>query len=816
VDTANEEEAAAGRDGPGQEAAGDDPAGQDRPPEPPDSEPAAEAGHHGAGSQDAGDPAADGTPPEPAPEPGAEPEPASEAEPAPEPGAGAGPGTEPEEETATEAVTAVEATTSEPVAEAAAAGPPTGAGDTTTEPQQGAEAEVTTIEPVAGPEVETPPPPVTGPEAAAPAPAAPEAPARPPEEPREPRPSRAPWVILALGIMVVIGVLAFVVTVAVQRGGPGPEPARAEAEAFVRAWSAGDTVAMQALVDPPTVAVADDLTAALGGLPVTRTTVTLVPGLLAGQGDDRTANVTIELAAPDLPPITYAHTIPFHKVAEDTWRVRWSRAVIHPALAPDRKFDRIRTWAPRATLQDINGQPIATTPGAVNLILRPNAVTDLPALKQALTEHLDIDAATVDKAVTASRATGRATIKTVPRAEYVGAKEAIYNIPGLSFEDVGGTRGIGGVIESMVLGTTGPASPEQAALLGPPYKEGDEIGVSGLQASQQKTLGGLPATEVRIVDGTGNVVQPIVKVDGSPPTTVRTTIDPAIQVAAQAALDGGAKGRSGALVVVDRSGAIRALANTATTGTNWATAQYAPGSTFKVITAAALLAHGVGPDTQLTCPPTIIAGGQPFRNFEGETEASLTFTRAFAISCNTAFLGATKQLNDQEMMKAAGQFGFNVDYDVGIPMRVKGSFPDEAGAIRAAQAIGQGKVLTNPLHMASVAAAAMTGQWRAPTFLANPPADRPVGAPLDPGVREQLTGFMRANVEIGSGTAAAAPGKVVYGKTGTAEQLNNGVMGTHAWYMGFSGDLAVAVVLYFGGVGGRDAAPIVGKFFSSV
>jgi cell division protein FtsI/penicillin-binding protein 2 len=541
-----------------------------------------------------------------------------------------------------------------------------------------------------------------------------------------------------------------------------------------------------------------------------------VPGLQAGQGDDRTANVMIELTAPDLPPITYAHTIPFHRVAEDTWRVPWSRGVIHPALTADRKFDRIRTWGSRATLQDINGQPIATTPGSVNLVLRPGAVTDLPALKQALAESLGIDAATVDKAVAAGRSTGRATIKTVPRSQYLGAKDLIYNIPGLSFEDVGGTKGIGGVIESMVLGTTGPASPEQAAALGPPYKEGDEVGVSGLQASQQKTLGGLPATEVRIVDGAGNVVQPIVKVDGSPPTTVRTTIDPAIQAAAQGALDSGAKGHSGALVVVDRTGAIRALANTGTTGTNWATAQYAPGSTFKVITATALLAHGVGPDTQLTCPPTIVAGGQPFRNFEGETEPSLTFTRAFAISCNTAFLGAAKQLNDQEMLTAAGQFGFNVDYDVGIPMKVRGSFPDEPGAIRAAQAIGQGKVLTNPLHMASAAAAAMTGQWRAPTFLANPPADRPVGKPLDPHVREQLTAFMRANVENGSGTAAAAPGKVVYGKTGTAEQGSGPNIPTHAWYMGFSGDLAVAVVLYFGGVGGRDAAPIVGKFFSSV
>jgi len=237
------------------------------------------------------------------------------------------------------------------------------------------------------------------------------------------------------------------------------------------------------------------------------------------------------------------------------------------------------------------------------------------------------------------------------------------------------------------------------------------------------------------------------------------------------------------------------------------------------VTAEALLNHGLTRDTRLTCPPTITAAGQPYGNFEGETEASLDFTRAFTISCNTAFIGAAQQLSGQEMMDAVGRFGFNVDYDIGIPMKVRGSFPDDGpGAARSSMAIGQGRVLTNPVHMASVAATVMTGQWKAPSLLADRPADLPVGQPLDPRVRIDLEHFMRSVVENGTARSASVPGKVVYGKTGTAEiGAGRGAhLPTHAWFVAYSGDLAIAIVIDNGGVGGDVAAPIANKFFSQV
>jgi cell division protein FtsI/penicillin-binding protein 2 len=642
-----------------------------------------------------------------------------------------------------------------------------------------------------------------------------------PVAPSPPRPTAAgeggSWavrIILILGIVVVLAVLAFVVVVVSSRSGPGAEPARAEAEAFVRAWSGGDTAGMQALVEPVGAPVAADLEATLGGLPVTKTTVTLVPGPLTGEGDLRTAKVTVELTAPELPPITYDNTITFRKIDDDNnFRVQWSHTTIHPELTGDRKFDRISTWAPRGYLLDANGKPLATVNSDVTIMLRTTRVTDRPGLEAALASTLGIDAATVEKAFAAARASGEAPIKTVNWAAYSKAKPVIYDIGGLFFKTEGPTTGTGSAdVQDFVVGKTAAANAEQAAALGAPYKEGDEVGISGLQASQQKSLGGLPATEVRIVDGTGTVVRSVVKVDGSPPSNVKTTIDPNLQSIAEQAVNGA--GKVG-LVVVDRNGGIKALTNSS--DYNWSTAKFPPGSTFKVITGEALLTHGLGPDSPLGCPPVFTAAGQPYRNFEGEAEPSLTFSRAFTISCNTAFLMAAQQLTGDEMRQAVARFGFTVPYDAGIPMAVQGSFPDDGpGAAKSSMAIGQGRVESNPLHMASVAATVMTGQWKAPSFLADRPADLPSGTPLDPRVREQLEGFMRSVVESGTATAAQVPGKVIHGKTGTAEFGNKPVPDTHAWFVGYSGDLAIAIVVEGGGVGGRVAAPLAAKFFSQV
>ena len=174
---------------------------------------------------------------------------------------------------------------------------------------------------------------------------------------------------------------------------------------------------------------------------------------------------------------------------------------------------------------------------------------------------------------------------------------------------------------------------------------------------------------------------------------------------------------------------------------------------------------------------------------------------------------ADDKLSDADLVAAAGRFGFGVDYDAGVDA-VGGEFPDPNDtADRAASAIGQGRVLASPLHMASVAAAVASGTWRAPRVTGPPSTVSPVA--LNPSTVAVLADLMREVVRTGTGTSAAVAGQDVAGKTGTAEFGNADPPATHAWFIGFRGSLAFAVLVEGGGVGGQVAAPIAARFLTA-
>ncbi len=369
-------------------------------------------------------------------------------------------------------------------------------------------------------------------------------------------------------------------------------------------------------------------------------------------------------------------------------------------------------------------------------------------------------------------------------------------------------------LDAQLLGAVGELDEAGAATLGPAYVAGDEVGTSGLQAAFDAQLRGRPSGTVNLMGAdNGEVVEVLHTFAGEAASPVQTTFDPELQAAAESAL--ARLSQPAALVAIDApTGQVRAVASRPTMGFNRAlVGEYPPGSTFKVVTTTALLGAGTTPETPTSCPASASVGGFRFSNAGGEALGDIPFATAFYRSCNTAFVQLADELDAADLVAAAETYGFNQSFDDLPVPAAAGSFPDPSGPVdQAAAAIGQGRVIASPLQMATVAAAVASGTWYEPQLIV--PEVAPAGRPLEPGLAETLRELMLLVVDRGTATAAALPGEPVGGKTGTAEFGSARPPRTHAWFIGFRGDLAVAVLVEDAGFGGSVAAPVARSFFA--
>jgi peptidoglycan glycosyltransferase len=347
---------------------------------------------------------------------------------------------------------------------------------------------------------------------------------------------------------------------------------------------------------------------------------------------------------------------------------------------------------------------------------------------------------------------------------------------------------------------------------------------------------------------------------------VELTIDPAVQAAA---IEGLGDQRGAAVALDPSTGAILAMYSSPSIDPNGlashdrAEAQaaydalvadpdrpllnraiggdtYAPGSTFKLVTASAMLESGLTPDslvdapTQYTLPGSQSIMHNPGQAACGDGSGETTLRQALIQSCNTPFAIGAVELGQDEMAAQAEAFGFG--QDLTIPLAVTPSrFPEDMNdAQLATSAIGQYSVTTTPLQMAMVAAAiANDGELMRPYLV-----DRRLTADLeeisqtDPEVfsepisaetAEEMTSMMIDVVAQGTGSSGAVPGYTVAGKTGTAEIDAN--TPPHAWFVGFvpadDPQIVVAVLVENGGDvgwgvgGGQIAAPIASSMMDA-
>ena len=294
---------------------------------------------------------------------------------------------------------------------------------------------------------------------------------------------------------------------------------------------------------------------------------------------------------------------------------------------------------------------------------------------------------------------------------------------------------------------------------------------------------------------------------------IRTTLDRRLQGAADKAV-ATASGPAAIVAVRPSTGEILAVADRLGAGRAAFLGRYPPGSAFKVVTAAALLDGGMSATTSVDCPGTAHIGQRTISNHDGLNLGRTSLRQAFASSCNTTFARlAAERVGADGLAEKARAFGFVGRLTPGVPA-ARGEFPVPGGTAELAEAaFGQGRVQASPLSMALVAAAAANGTWRPPRLVAARLIAKQGDQPQPSHViahAATLRSMMRAVVTDGTAARAGLP-PGVSGKTGTAE-YGSAEAGTHAWFIGFTGDLAFAALIAGGGSGAAAAAPLAARF----
>ncbi len=529
---------------------------------------------------------------------------------------------------------------------------------------------------------------------------------------------------------------------------------------------------------------------------------------------------------PDSEPWRYATDVELVKDEETDWRVVWTPAALVPELGQDEVLDTRRADAARADVLGADDEPLVSMRDVERVGLDKSQVAPEQQEDSAreLAELLDIDADAFAAAVEANGEQAfveglvvrSSEIETVDRL-----RRSVGDIPGARL--VADKRPLAPTRDFArpVLGVAGPATAEVVEASEGDLAPGDFAGLSGLQARYDDQLRGTPGVQLvteaasEDVDVEEEVLFVVPAQDG---TALRLTLDADAQIAADSILVD-QKTPAGLVAVRPSTGEVVAVSSSpAAEGFSTATqGQYPPGSTFKIVTALALLRTGMSPDDVVDCSRTVTVDGRQFTNYDDYPSSALgkvTLEEAFAQSCNTALARLHAQVGPEGLQQAAKTLGINTDADLGYPFSLGTVPPAESQTEQAAMMFGQGRITSNTLGIATVAASVVAGGRVTPNLLAEGP-DNPeeVAEPLTPEEQQQLQRLMRAVTTDGSGRfLQELEGEPVYSKTGTAEYGEEDPPKTHGWMVATQGDLAVAVFVEGGESGSGSAGPLLAEF----
>ncbi|MGV8081851.1 MAG: penicillin-binding protein 2 [Syntrophales bacterium] len=446
-------------------------------------------------------------------------------------------------------------------------------------------------------------------------------------------------------------------------------------------------------------------------------------------------------------------------------------------------------------------------------------------------------------------------------------------LPGMVSEVVPVRQYLQGEQMAHVIGYMGEVSPDDLGREGMRYSSGDMVGKFGIEKYLDAPLRGINGAENVVVNVVGKEVRILGRLSPVAGQNVVLTIDSVLQEAAWNALEG----KPGAVVALDpRDGAVLAMVSSPSFDPNlfrggisardWKklsqdpahplenraiSGQYPPGSTYKLVVAAAALEEGlVTPDTSFHCNGSFTLGNRTFRCWKKEGHGRISLHRAIVESCDVYFYNAGKLLGVDKIAQYARAFGFGEITGIDLPREKGGIIPTREWKIRRFKkpwqqgetisiSIGQGFNTVTPLQLASAYAALANGGtlWRPHVIRQIESIDGKVVqafAPEKKGVlpiseknrlflRDALWGVV--NEPGGTGGALRRKEADVAGKTGTAQVVGLPVAGKagglssrfrdHALFVCFAPskqpEIVVAVIAENAGHGGSVAAPVARK-----
>jgi cell division protein FtsI/penicillin-binding protein 2 len=611
--------------------------------------------------------------------------------------------------------------------------------------------------------------------------------------------------------------------------GDGPDKS---VDAFMSGWRSGNLEAV-GFVDPggkkiPAADVVTQIKALSGELAATPPALTRA-GEPSVTKDIATSTVNVDWTLPGGAHWTYPTTVRLNKGDDDKWQVIWEPKIVQETLTEGDEFAIERLTSERAPILDAAGKPIVDARPVVVVGIQPREVIGMGQLVKDLdaafkSVGVQVGMTDLPARVAAAKPDHFVDVVTLRKEAYLKIRQRLRDLPGTRFREE--TRYLAPTREfaRALLGTVDPVQKEDIDTNPGKYLVGDVVGHGGLQERYDDRLRGGTGQIVKIVRKTGEgtektteEVAEAFRVEPKPGAPVKTTLDPKIQNAADSALRGA--GHPAALVAMRiHDSTVAAVANTGDVNLAF-NASVPPGSTFKMVSALALLDKGVVTlDTKVNCPKNATVDGRSYKNSNNRVLGNVPFRVDFARSCNTAFVGLAPKLGDDGLATAGRSLGLEGKWDLGVDAFSGKVSTGGSATERASASFGQGTTVVSPLAMAGATAAVARGQWQQPTILTDPaPAQKAAPGPeLNAGSVEALRTMMREVVT--SGTASAlndVPGKPVYGKSGTAE-FDNNPANTHGWWVGWQGDLAFAVFVENGGDSGDSSVPIAEKFLRSL